>query len=82
MWPWELKPQELSTLDSELYQGPHLFDALYHIYKASFWGIGIHIGPTHPSIQIDSWPISLIYPFTFENRFWKRPKIMVRVLMK
>ena len=48
MWPWEFTPPELDSSDSWLYQGPHLFAALYRFYKASFWGVGIHIGPTHP----------------------------------
>ena len=48
MWPWELKPQKLNTLDNWMCQGQHLFAALYCIYKTSFWGTEIHIGPKHP----------------------------------
>ena len=62
MWPWELKPQWLNTLESELYQGPYLFTALYRFYKASFWGVGIHIGPNHP-----------IYPKGFVANFLNLP---------
>ena len=63
MWPWELKPQELSTLDSELYQGSHLFAALCRFYKASFWGAGIHMGPNHP-IYLQGFLANFLY-FTY-----------------
>ena len=62
MWPWELKPQWLNTLESELYKGPYLFTALYCFYKASFWGVGIHIGPNHP-----------VYPKGFVANFLNLP---------
>ena len=71
MWPWELNPQELSTLESELYQGPHLFTALYHFYKASFWGVGIHIGPNHP-----------IYPKGFLANFLNLPIHLQEKILK
>ena len=61
MWPWELTPEDVSS-DDWLYQGPHLFAALYRFYKASFWGVGIHIGPNHP-----------IYPKGFRVNFLKLP---------
>jgi hypothetical protein len=62
MWPWELKPRGLSTSENELYEGPHLFTALYRFYKASFWGVGIHIGPNHP-----------VYPKGFLTSFLNLP---------
>ena len=62
MWLWELNPQELNTLESELYKGPHFFTALYRFYKASLWGVGIHIGPNH-----------LIYPKGFLANFFNLP---------
>lgn len=72
MWPWELTPQRVSTLESELYEGPHLFTALYRFYKASFWGVGIHIGPNHP-----------IYPKGFLGNFRNLPiHLQERILNK
>ena len=62
MWPWEITLPESDNLDSWLYQGPHLFAALYRLYKASFWGVGIHIGSNHP-----------IYPKGFRVSFLKLP---------
>ena len=48
MWPWEFTPPEVISSDDWLDQGPHLFAILYRFYKASFWGVGIHIGLNHP----------------------------------
>lgn len=45
MWPWEVQPPEANHLESWFFTGPHLFAALYRFFKASFWGVGIHIGP-------------------------------------
>ena len=47
MWPWELKPQDLSTHDSGLYQAPHLFVALYCFIKH-------HFGKMDPSLDQSS----------------------------
>jgi hypothetical protein len=62
MWPWEFTPPQALNFDSWLYQGPHSFAALYYFYKASFWGVGIYIGPNHP-----------IYPKGFRANFFKLP---------
>lgn len=63
MWPWEsIPPKSETSEDDWLYQGSHLFTALYRFYKASFWGVGIHIGPNHP-----------IYPKGFRDNFLKLP---------
>lgn len=62
MWPWEYIPPKSDNSDDWLYQGSHLFTALYRFYKASFWGVGIHIGPNHP-----------IYPKGFRNNFLELP---------
>lgn len=48
MWPWDLEDEELNTLESWFYRGPHLFIALYCFYKASLWGVGFDIGPKIP----------------------------------
>ena len=62
MWPWEYIPPKSDNSDDWLYQGSHLFTALYRFYKASFWGVEIHIGPNHP-----------IYPKGFRNNFLELP---------
>jgi hypothetical protein len=62
MWPWEYIPPKSGCADSWLYQGPHLFAALYRFYKASYWGVGIHIGPNRP-----------VYPKGFRVNFLKLP---------
>ena len=62
MWPWEFTPPKSDNSDTWLYQGPHLFAALYRFYKASFWGVGIHIGPNRP-----------IYSKGFRVNFLKLP---------
>src|SRR6202022_4198863 len=62
MWPWESIPPKSESSDDWLYQGSHLFTALYRFYKASFWGVGIHIGPNH-----------LIYPKGFVANFLNLP---------
>ena len=71
MWPWELKPPELNNPNSELYQGSHLFATLYYFYKASFWEVGIHIGPNHP-----------IYPTGFLVNFLKLPTHLQKKLLE
>ena len=63
MWLWEFTPPVDVSSDEWLYQGPHLFAALYRFYKASFWGVGIHIGPNHP-----------IYPKGFLTNFLNLPQ--------
>ena len=45
MWPWELKQTELNNLDNWFYIWPHLFIVLYNLYKVSFLGVGIQMGP-------------------------------------
>ena len=82
MWPWESIPPKSECSDDWLYQGSHLFTALYRFYKASFWGVGIHIGPITLYTLKDFEAISLNYPFTFKKRFLRKYGIMVRVLMK
>ena len=60
MWPWESIPPKSESYDDWLYQGSHLFTALYCFYKASLWGVEILIRPNHP-----------IYPKGFQNNFLK-----------
>lgn len=62
MWPWDPQPRTAGFLDTDLYQGPYLFAALYRLFRASFWGAGIHIGPNHP-----------IYPKGFLTNFLNLP---------
>lgn len=78
MWPWELKPQEVSTHVSELYKKTLSLVVLCYFYKRSFWGKKSILDPIIQFIQKDSYSFSLIYPLIF----WKRSRIMVRVLMK
>lgn len=84
MWPWEsIPPKSETSEDDWLYQGSHLFTALYRFYKASFWGVGIHIGPNHPIyILKDSEIISLNYLSTSSQRFLRKSGTTEKDLMK
>lgn len=62
MWSWDLNWEELNSLESWFYRGPHLFVALYYFYKASFWGAWIHIGPK-----------ILVFPNGFVDNFLNLP---------
>ena len=79
---WGNLNHERSTHDSWVYQRPHLFAALYHYYKASFWGLKFILDQTTQFIQQDFWSTYLIYPPIYKNVICNFLGTIVSFLMK